>query len=141
MTDENMARHRNSPHYKFWLTLKEGYDYFELTRKPPAVAVCERKYLVNVRWRGPVPANLDGESYCPAFERPAPDPFRPSGDQIAEERVTVPGPKMRALASNSAGNTVSGLTNANLGGAGSTNGAAGNGSTWGLISRAVGFSQ
>jgi murein L,D-transpeptidase YafK len=98
MTPENLARHKNNPHLPFWLTLKEGYDYFELTRQPPTVAVCERRYLVNVKWRG-APTGADPEGVCPAHERPKPVPFKPSvHDQIAEERITVPGPKMRAVA-------------------------------------------
>src|SRR5215470_12369363 len=28
MTTANLERHKSSPHYKFWLTLKEGYDFF-----------------------------------------------------------------------------------------------------------------
>ena len=33
MTDENMARYASHEAYPFWQTLKEGYDYFELTRQ------------------------------------------------------------------------------------------------------------
>ena len=35
MSDENMARHVRHEAYPFWKTMKEGYDYFELT---PTVA-------------------------------------------------------------------------------------------------------
>src|SRR5262245_32841405 len=35
MTPLNMAKHRNSPHMAFWKMLKEGYDYFEVTRAEP----------------------------------------------------------------------------------------------------------
>ncbi|HEX5959515.1 MAG TPA: murein L,D-transpeptidase family protein, partial [Hyphomicrobiaceae bacterium] len=117
MTDENMARHKDSEHYKFWLMLKEGYDYFELTRKLPTVAVCERRYLVNVRWRGLQNVNLDPQGACPPYERLKPDPFVPAGHmQIAEERITAPGPKMRALASAGGINTITGLIENNVGG-------------------------
>jgi murein L,D-transpeptidase YafK len=44
MTPENMARYRNDPNYDFWVNLKEGYDYFELTKVPPRVGVCNKKY-------------------------------------------------------------------------------------------------
>ncbi|QKV20153.1 L,D-transpeptidase family protein [Oricola thermophila] len=47
MTPENMAKHRDSPHFEFWKMLKEGYDHFELTRVPPKVDVCERRYVFN----------------------------------------------------------------------------------------------
>ncbi|MCZ2327896.1 L,D-transpeptidase family protein [Bartonella sp. F02] len=47
MTDENMMRHRLSPHYQFWTVLKEGYDIFEMERKPPKVDVYEKRYVFN----------------------------------------------------------------------------------------------
>jgi murein L,D-transpeptidase YafK len=117
MTAENMARHKDSEHYKFWLTLKEGYDYFELTHKTPTVAVCERRYLVNVQWRSPQAGGIDPQGLCPAYERMRPDPFiQPAREQIAEERVTAPGPKMRAVASASTTDGIGSLISANVGG-------------------------
>ncbi|SOE16675.1 murein L,D-transpeptidase YafK [Hoeflea halophila] len=47
MTPENMARHRDSEHFEFWKMLKVGYDHFELTKRPPKVEVCERRYVFN----------------------------------------------------------------------------------------------
>jgi murein L,D-transpeptidase YafK len=47
MTADNMARYRNDPNYPFWQMLKEGYDYFELTKVPPKVDVCEKRYVFN----------------------------------------------------------------------------------------------
>ncbi|MCM2293503.1 hypothetical protein NAC44_14330 [Allorhizobium sp. BGMRC 0089] len=47
MTAENMARHHFSPHYPFWQMLKAGYDQFEITQRPPEVAVCSRRYVFN----------------------------------------------------------------------------------------------
>jgi murein L,D-transpeptidase YafK len=44
MTPENMARYRDDPNFAFWQNLKEGYDLFELTKVPPRVGVCEKKY-------------------------------------------------------------------------------------------------
>ena len=102
MTDANLARFPNHPAMKFWASLKDGYDYFELTRQAPQVAVCERKYVVNPKWRsGIVPAKLDAEHACPAYERVAPEPFKPAlGEQIADAApVVVAGPKMRRIAS------------------------------------------
>jgi murein L,D-transpeptidase YafK len=46
MTPENLAKHSGNPWHGFWLDLKEGYDSFERTRRPPQVSVCENKYLV-----------------------------------------------------------------------------------------------
>src|SRR3974377_924002 len=40
MTKDNMARHAQHEAYPFWLTLKHAYDYFELTRQLPSIAVC-----------------------------------------------------------------------------------------------------
>src|SRR5262245_15742677 len=47
MSRENMVRHARSEWRGFWSTLKEGYDYFELTRQVPTVAVCNRRSLVS----------------------------------------------------------------------------------------------
>ncbi|MGH6771827.1 MAG: L,D-transpeptidase family protein [Xanthobacteraceae bacterium] len=47
MTPQNLARHRNSPHIKFWRMLKDGYDHFEVTRQEPKIDVCERRYVFN----------------------------------------------------------------------------------------------
>ena len=110
MSDENMARHARHEAYPFWRTLKEGYDYFELTRQVPTVAVCNRRYVVNVAMRGGDPTRLDPEGACPTFLKPKPDPFKPKpGEQIAEQRIVVPGPKMRSLASVDDGAQRSGL--------------------------------
>jgi murein L,D-transpeptidase YafK len=98
MTDSNMALHAKSPWMPFWSTLKEGYDHFETTRIPADVAVCERKYIVNVKLPQ---SKLDPERACPAMERPAMTPFvpRPADQQIAAERIAIPGPKLRDVAS------------------------------------------
>ncbi|WP_455477007.1 L,D-transpeptidase family protein [Bartonella sp. B41] len=47
MTAANMARHRANPHYKFWMMLKEGYDFFEVNRRPPSVYVYRKRYVFN----------------------------------------------------------------------------------------------
>lgn len=46
MTEENLARHTESPWYQFWSNLKEGYDAFEQTRVPPRIGVCSSRYSV-----------------------------------------------------------------------------------------------
>jgi murein L,D-transpeptidase YafK len=48
MTAENMAKHRSSEHFDFWKNLKTGYDYFEITHRPPEVDVCGKKYAFNL---------------------------------------------------------------------------------------------
>jgi murein L,D-transpeptidase YafK len=66
MTAENMVRHRLSPNIDFWKMLKEGYDDFEVTKRPPEVEVCEKKYVFNQQATGPF--NAGGK--CPAMSTP-----------------------------------------------------------------------
>lgn len=115
MSEANMARHSKHRWRSFWATLKEGYDHFEATRVPPTVAVCERRYVVNVK----LPASrIEPEAACPVFERPQHEPFSPMsrGQQMAEERTIAPGPKLRPAndpspgAAQSAPSVWSGLT-------------------------------
>jgi murein L,D-transpeptidase YafK len=47
MTAENMAAHASSEWNGFWTNLKEAYDLFERTRRPPAVSVCGSRYAVS----------------------------------------------------------------------------------------------
>ena len=99
MTDANLARFRTNPHYKFWHTLKQGYDFFETYRLPPQIAVCEHRYVVNVKLSNSRSIKPGGT--CPRFSRPVYEPFvpKPYEQQVADERITVPGPKMRDVAS------------------------------------------
>lgn len=113
MTETNMARHAKSKWQPFWRNMKEGYDHFELTRQVPAIAICNRRYVVNVTLpNGITQASLKPEAACPVFYRPAPSPFAPKpGEQVAEN-VVVPGPKMRSAESFAPGTPRSGLTKA-----------------------------
>jgi len=45
MTEKNMQRHRADRWYSFWENLKEGYDWFEVHKRPPNVQVKQRKYI------------------------------------------------------------------------------------------------
>lgn len=48
MTAETLARHApNNPHASFWTMLKAGSDSFLETGKPPAIAVCDHRYVFN----------------------------------------------------------------------------------------------
>lgn len=67
MTAENMARHRDNPHMAFWKMLKVGYDHFELTKRPPEVNVCEKKYVFNQQADKP----FSPTGACPAMTTPA----------------------------------------------------------------------
>lgn len=68
MTAENMARHRNSENYDFWKMLKVGYDNFEVTKRPPEVAVCEKKYVFNQQVQGS--GNFSPAAACPPMSTP-----------------------------------------------------------------------
>jgi murein L,D-transpeptidase YafK len=95
MTNEKLARFQQHKWFAFWRTLKEGYDYFEVNRVPPSVAVCERRYVVNVV--PPAYGRLDPAGRCPRFQRPMLEPFapKPMEGTLALQKVTVPGPKTR----------------------------------------------
>ncbi|WP_422020716.1 L,D-transpeptidase family protein [Roseibium sp.] len=67
MTPENLAKHHDSEHLAFWKMLKTGYDHFEVTNTPPAISVCEKKYVFDAT---PL---VDGVPFrasakCPAYE-------------------------------------------------------------------------
>jgi murein L,D-transpeptidase YafK len=68
MTEENMQTHKKHKWFAFWQNLKEGYDYFEMARKPPKVDVCEKRYLVNAAFRrkGAKPVST---GRCPDYEK------------------------------------------------------------------------
>ena len=67
MTAENMARHRKSEHTEFWKMLKVGYDHFELTKRPPEVNVCEKKYVFNQQSTG---GTFNAAASCPQMSTP-----------------------------------------------------------------------
>jgi murein L,D-transpeptidase YafK len=114
MTKENMARHAKSEWAGFWRTLKQGYDYFELTHQVPTVAVCNHRYVVNVKMlNGGDPARLNPTAACPAFLHPKPRPFRPlPGEQASAGSVTAPGAGIGRPASSEADGPRMGLTKA-----------------------------
>ena len=47
MTAENMRRHAGDSNMRFWQSMKVGYDYFERTRREPAVGACSGLYAIN----------------------------------------------------------------------------------------------
>ena len=68
MTAENMVKHRLDQNYDFWKMLKVGYDNFEVTKVPPKVDVCEKRYVFNQ-------VAADGQTFdptgaCPATTQP-----------------------------------------------------------------------
>jgi len=62
MTGQNIARHAGDPNVPFWEMLKTGSDAFHATGRPPAVAVCERRYVFNP---GVIDDDLDASGPCP----------------------------------------------------------------------------
>jgi murein L,D-transpeptidase YafK len=46
MTEENLAEHKYSRWYHFWKNLKDGYDAFDETKRPPKVKVASKAYKV-----------------------------------------------------------------------------------------------
>lgn len=67
MTTKNMVEHRDNPYFDFWKMLKRGHDQFEITRVPPKVDVCEKRYVFNTTSKGQYSAGRA----CPALEMPA----------------------------------------------------------------------
>lgn len=73
MTADNMQRHRDNRWRPFWVKLKEGYDAFESSGKPPIVKVCARQYLVNVQFSNGA-ADPSPDAPCPLYAK-----INPSG--------------------------------------------------------------
>lgn len=67
MTAANLNANKDDEWIDFWKNLKEGYDYFEISRLPPKVAVCEKRYLINASFTGNARPNPAGA--CPAYQR------------------------------------------------------------------------
>ena len=67
MTAANLAAHKDDKWHDFWKNLKEGYDYFEISRLPPNVAVCNKRYLINASFAAN--ASLNPTGACPAYKK------------------------------------------------------------------------
>lgn len=66
MSAENMVKHRKHDQFAFWKMLKRGYDHFEITRIPPKVDVCEKRYVFNTESGSAYPSN----GRCPKMRMP-----------------------------------------------------------------------
>jgi murein L,D-transpeptidase YafK len=110
MTADNMQRHRDNRWYPFWVRLKEGYDAFETSGKPPIIKVCGRQYLVNVSFPGQA-ADPAPDGPCPLYAKVAPsgiDGVPPtmlaslskgeSPSQQAAQQTAAPAPAIMAAA-------------------------------------------
>lgn len=99
MTPENMERHKGHKWYGFWRQLKDGYDDFEIARKPPAIAVCSKRYLVNASF-GSYNGRLDPKGPCPPFAKVKQELWveaEQPGAEVLAMRQRAPGKKTRNL--------------------------------------------
>jgi murein L,D-transpeptidase YafK len=46
MSEENMAIREGNRWYPFWQNMKQGYDAFEISRRPPVIGVRDQRYVV-----------------------------------------------------------------------------------------------
>jgi murein L,D-transpeptidase YafK len=65
MTAENMAKFRLDPNIDFWKNLKNGSDYFEVTKTEPPVLVCGKRYVFGATAKDQVSASEP----CPELKR------------------------------------------------------------------------
>ncbi len=86
MTTRNMAAYKNDPNFTFWKTLKEGYDYFELTKRQPKVSVCGRRYVFNSEFAGGEPS--DPLASCPQTIN-QPEPAIAARLDAEQQKLTV----------------------------------------------------
>jgi murein L,D-transpeptidase YafK len=84
MTPENMAKHRDSPHLAFWQMLKEGSDHFELTRVPPRIDVCGKRYVFNADAGN---RNFSPAAACPPYEVDPEIKTAVDAKQVADEAL------------------------------------------------------
>jgi len=82
MTPENFARHRDNPNMDFWRMVKVGYDTFELTRRPPKVDVCEKRYVFNA---DAGTARFEASAACPPYQVPQALAVALANKQAADE--------------------------------------------------------
>ena len=45
MSDVNMDKFKDNPNYEFWKNLKQSWDHFEQTARPPNVEVKDKRYV------------------------------------------------------------------------------------------------
>jgi len=92
MTDENMAKHKNSRWMEFWRNLKKGYDAFEATHIAPKIDVCGRRYVINADF-GSSQERLRPDQSCPAHRNFIPEIMEtPEGPKIIQSYMDQPAP-------------------------------------------------
>lgn len=68
LTPENMARYKDHKSFDFWNQIREGYDHFEITKRPPKVDVCEKRYVFNQTATNG--GRFHATSACPEMSQP-----------------------------------------------------------------------
>jgi len=48
MSEANIDKLKSNPNYAFWANLKQGWDHFEQTSRPPNVTVKDKRYVFEV---------------------------------------------------------------------------------------------
>ncbi|MBB3773343.1 murein L,D-transpeptidase YafK [Angulomicrobium tetraedrale] len=96
MTPANFAAHRNDPNVAFWRNLKEGVDYFNLTRQPPVVSACGGRYRFTPAG-SPAEPGLDPLGPCPA--EPVVEPTSVEIVQRVQQREVADFAEAAAIAS------------------------------------------
>ena len=99
MTPENLKLHKGHKWYGFWRQLKDGYDDFEISRQPPSVAVCSKRYLINASFHD-FSGRLDPAGPCPPFQKVKPELWveaEQPGATVLAMRQHAPGKKTRDL--------------------------------------------
>ena len=90
MTNANLAVQTSSKWFDFWVNLKEGYDYFEVTRLEPSLAVCGRKYVFNAAFPGGQYPNP--KRACPRYQKLPVVAFKPKRERqaVAQSMLGAP---------------------------------------------------
>ena len=65
MSAQNLAAYRDDPNMAYWQNLREGADYFDVTRQPPVVTACGGRYRFRPTADG-MGTELDPLGPCPA---------------------------------------------------------------------------
>ena len=81
MTTANLAKQTDSHWFKFWVNLKEGYDYFETTRLEPPLAACGGQYVVNGNF--PDGQYPNPKRSCPRYSKLPVVAFKPRPEKRA----------------------------------------------------------
>ncbi len=104
MTDANMAAQSASPWAPFWNNLKEGYDLFERTKRPPVIGACSGRYIFQEARARELPGQIDacGPTIASIREQeqwldnvPPPSPFTPKPETQTAQSKTAPIPQIQ----------------------------------------------